>query len=181
MRYIEEVRNKDRGIGGLKIWLMYVREFGAESAMGRDCFCEIFDRYGFKLRRRRRTPRTTDSTYGNPTYPNLRKELITTRLGELIVSDITYIPLIDAITGERTFCYASLVPDSLARYCLNTAWVRPWRPSTRRRPCTWPSRCCCNMEWTCRTPSITATVGRNTLQPTISRRCTICVSPGGVD
>ena len=118
VRYIVEVREKDPGIGGLKIWIMYVREFGRESAIGRDRFCEIFDRYGYKLRRRKRAPRTTDSTHGNPTYPNLTKALIPTRLGELIVSDITYIPLIDAITGERTFCYASLVLDSYSKILL---------------------------------------------------------------
>ena len=118
VRYIVEVRGKDPGIGGLKIWIMYVREFGRESAIGRDRFCEIFDRYGYKLRRRKRAPRTTDSTHGHPTYPNLTKALIPTRLGELIVSDITYIPLIDAITGERTFCYASLVLDSYSKILL---------------------------------------------------------------
>ena len=118
VRYIVEVRKKDPGIGGLKIWIMYVREFGAPSAIGRDRFCEIFDRYGYKLRRRKRAPRTTDSTHSNPTYPNLTKTLIPTRLGQLIVSDITYIPLIDAITGERTFCYASLVMDSYSKILL---------------------------------------------------------------
>lgn len=118
VRYIEEVRSNDHGIGGLKIWIMYVREFGAASAIGRDRFCEIFDRYGYKLRRCRRTPRTTDSTHGNPTYPNLIKSLIPTRMGEVIVSDITYIPLIDSITGERTFCYASMVLDSYTKIML---------------------------------------------------------------
>ena len=118
VRYIMEVREKDPGIGGLKIWIMYIREFGGASAIGRDRFCEIFDRYGYKLRRRRRTPRTTDSTHSNPTYPNLTKTLIPSRLGELIVSDITYIPIIDAVTGERTFCYASLVLDSHSKILL---------------------------------------------------------------
>lgn len=118
VRYIEEVRRKDRGIGGLKIWIMYIREFGTVSAIGRDRFCEIFDRYGYKLRRRRRTIRTTDSTHGNPTYPNLIKALIPTRMGEVIVSDITYIPLIDSLTGDRTFCYASLVLDSYTKILL---------------------------------------------------------------
>lgn len=118
VRYIKEIRSMDRGIGGLKIWIMYVREFGEASAIGRDRFCEIFDRYGYKLRRRRRTPRTTDSTHGNPTYPNLVKALIPTHMGEVIVSDITYIPMVDSITGERTFCYASLVLDSYTKILL---------------------------------------------------------------
>ncbi len=115
VNYIKEIRGKDPGMGGVKIWHMYNREFDSDSAIGRDSFCEIFDRYGFKLRRRRRTPRTTDSTHGNPTYPNLTKMLIPTRFGELIVSDITYIPLIDNQSGERTFCYASLVLDSYSK------------------------------------------------------------------
>lgn len=118
VRYIEEVRRKDPGIGGLKIWIMYIREFGSESAIGRDRFCEIFDRYGYKLRRRRRTPRTTDSTHGNPTYRNLIKSLIPTRIGEVVVSDITYIPLVDTISQERIFCYASLVLDSYTKILL---------------------------------------------------------------
>jgi len=118
VRYIGEVRRKDPGIGGLKIWIMYMKEFGSESAIGRDRFCEIFDRYGYKLRRRKRTTRTTDSSHGNPTYPNLIKSLIPTRIGEVIVSDITYIPLIDAISGDRTFCYASLVLDSYTKILL---------------------------------------------------------------
>lgn len=118
VRYIGEIRKKDHGIGGLKIWIMYIREFGAASAIGRDRFCEIFDRYGYKLRRRRRRPRTTDSTHGNPVYPNLIKALIPTRMGEVIVSDITYVPMIDSITGERTFCYASLVLDSYSKILL---------------------------------------------------------------
>lgn len=118
VRYIEEVRSKDRGIGGLKIWIMYTKEFGIASAIGRDRFCEIFDRYGYKLRRRRHKPRTTDSTHGNPTYPNLIKTLIPTRMGEVIVCDITYIPLINPITGDRTFCYASLVLDSYTKILL---------------------------------------------------------------
>lgn len=118
VRYIEEVRGQDRGIGGLKIWIMYIKEFGTASAIGRDRSCEIFDRYGYKLRRRRRTTRTTDSTHGNPTCPNPIKALIPTRIGEVIVSDITYIPMIDPLTGDRTFCYASLVLDSYTKILL---------------------------------------------------------------
>lgn len=97
---------------------MYVKEFGSESAIGRDRFCEIFDRYGYKLRRRKRAPHTTDSNHGNPTYPNLIKSLIPARIGEVVVSDITYISLIDTISGERTFCYASLVLDSYTKILL---------------------------------------------------------------
>lgn len=97
---------------------MYRRAFGRTNAIGRDKFCEIFDRYGYKLRRRCRAPRTTDSTHGNHVYPNLTKALIPTRFGETIVGDITYIPIIDVITGERSFCYANLIMDSYSKVLL---------------------------------------------------------------
>lgn len=58
-----------------------------------------------------RTP-TTDSNHDLPLYPNLVKELIPNRPCQLIVSDITYIPLwVNPVTGEYTFCYLSLVTD----------------------------------------------------------------------
>ncbi len=118
LQYIREVRREDPGIGGLKVWIMYRKAFGLTNAIGRDRFCDIFDRYGYKLRRRRRIPRTTDSTHGNPVYPNLVKALIPTRFGEVVVGDITYIAIVDAVTGERTFCYASLVMDSYSKVLL---------------------------------------------------------------
>lgn len=118
LRFIREVRIKDPGIGAVKIWIMYRRAFGAEAAIGRDRFCEIYDRTGHKLRRRRCAPRTTDSMHGNPLYPNKIKTLIPQRFGELIVSDITYITLRDALTGEHSFCYASLILDSYSKILL---------------------------------------------------------------
>lgn len=118
IQYIRDIRSKDPGIGGLKIWVMYRREFGDAASIGRDRFCEILDRLGLKLRHRRRTVRTTDSRHDNPLYPNLVKSLIPLRFGQLIVGDITYIALIDANTGERTFCYASLVLDSYSKVLL---------------------------------------------------------------
>lgn len=40
------------------------------------------------------------------------------RFGQLVVGDITYIPLADVNTGERTFCYASLLLDSYSKMLL---------------------------------------------------------------
>jgi len=118
IQYIREVRTKDPGIGGLKIWIMYRREFGVAASIGRDCFCDIFARLGLKTRRRRRSVRTTDSSHGNPLYPDLVKTIIPLRFCEIIVGDITYIPLTDSVTGERTFCYASLLMDSYSKVLL---------------------------------------------------------------
>lgn len=119
VQFIREVKAKDPGIGGMKVWTMYCRTFPDRDRIGRDRFCDIFDRYGFKIRRRRRV-RTTDSRHDNPTYPNIVKELIPTRLGEIIVGDITYIPL-ESVDGQRRFCYVSLLMDSYSKMILGSS------------------------------------------------------------
>ena len=55
---------------------MYKSEFGCDFPVGRDRFCRIIDGHGLKVRLRIRKPRTTDSTHGLPTYPNLVKDFI---------------------------------------------------------------------------------------------------------
>lgn len=119
VQFICEVKDKDPGIGGMKVWAMYCRTFGERDRIGRDRFCDIFDRYGFKIRRRRRV-RTTDSRHNNPTYPNIVKEVIPIRFGEIIVGDITYIPL-ESNDGQRRFCYVSLLMDSYSKMILGSS------------------------------------------------------------
>lgn len=119
VQYIREVKAKDPGIGGMKVWAMYCRTFPDSDRIGRDRFCDIFDRYGFKIRRRHRV-RTTDSRHNNPTYPNIIKEIIPTHFGEIIVGDITYIPL-DSTDGQRRFCYVSLLMDSYSKMILGSS------------------------------------------------------------
>lgn len=119
VQFIREIKAKDPGIGGMKVWQMYISRFGAKDRIGRDRFCDIFDRYGFKIRRRRRV-RTTDSRHKNPTYPNIVKEVIPIRFGEVMVGDITYIPLSGADV-ERRFCYVSLLMDSYSKLTLGSS------------------------------------------------------------
>lgn len=119
VQFMREVKDKDPGIGGMKVWTMYCRAFPSRDRIGRDRFCDIFDRYGFKIRRRRRA-RTTDSRHNNPTYPNIVKEVIPTRFGEIIVGDITYIPL-EGNEGQRVFCYVSLLTDSYSKMILGSS------------------------------------------------------------
>ena len=110
VEFVKNVRGKDRGIGGNKLWMMYHNRFGAEHSVGYNRFYDILERYGLKVRKRKRCVSTTDSKHGLPLYPNLVKELIPTRPCQLIVSDITYIPL--TREGERQdFCFLSLVTD----------------------------------------------------------------------
>ena len=111
IQYVMEARKEDPGMGGKKLWYMYQKEFHSDNPIGRDRFCRIIDEQGLKVRRRTRKPRTTDSTHGLPTYPNLIKDFIPTSEDQLWVSDITYI----AITEDEYhyhFCYLSLILDA---------------------------------------------------------------------
>ena len=112
VEFVKDVRKKDPGIGGNKLWLMYTQCFGQENRVGYNRFYDIIEQYGLKVRKRRRRVSTTDSRHGLPLYPNLVKDLIPTRPRQLYVSDITYIPLWSNSTdGENKFCYLSLVTD----------------------------------------------------------------------
>ena len=111
LEYIKRIRSKDPGMGGCKIWKMYRRDFTGNNPLGRDLFEDIINRHNLKVRLKVRKPRTTDSTHGLPTYPNLVKDLIPTRPNQLWVSDITYITIwIDAY--HYAFCYLSLILDA---------------------------------------------------------------------
>lgn len=109
--YIQEIRKTDRGIGGVKLWHMYKRKFENENAIGRDRFEDVVDRFNLKVRKRIRKPRTTDSSHGLPTYPNLIRDFIPTSPNQLWVSDITYITIWTSDTDYK-FCYLSLILDA---------------------------------------------------------------------
>lgn len=112
VEFIKRIRERDRGIGGGKLWRMYQKEFGEDHSVGYNRFYDIVDKYGLKVRKRRRRAKTTDSNHDLPTYPNLVKDLIPIRPNQLWVSDITYmIVYVDEKSGEYKFCYLSLVTD----------------------------------------------------------------------
>ncbi len=112
IEFIKEVRLRDPGIGGNKLWLMYRSRFGEKRSVGYNRFYDIIERYGMKVRKRRRRTSTTDSRHNFPLYPNLVKDLIPSRPCQLMVSDITYIPLWESPKKDHfTFCYLSLVTD----------------------------------------------------------------------
>ena len=111
LQYIKDIRVKDPGIGGVKLWYMYRRDFDGNDPIGRDQFVDIINEYGLKVRLKVRKPRTTDSTHGLPTFPNIVKDFIPTAPNQLWVSDITYITIwLDEYT--YIFCYLSLILDA---------------------------------------------------------------------
>lgn len=77
--------------------------------MGRDALYELLGRHGYLLRYRRRRPYTTDSNHAYKKYPNLIRNVILTYPGQLWVSDITYLRLMQG------FCYLSIVTDAYSR------------------------------------------------------------------
>ena len=112
VQFVREIRLLDPGMGGEKLHYMYRERFGAdyEYMVGRDKMEAIIARNGLNVRLPRRRPRTTDSTHGLPTYPNLVKELIPVRKNQLWVTDITYIPIWNP-DGSYSFCYLSMITD----------------------------------------------------------------------
>jgi putative transposase len=123
VEFIKEIRFKDPGIGGNKLWLMYRIRFGEKQSVGYNRFYDIVEQYGLKIRKRRRRATTTDSRHDLPVYPNLVKDLLPEHPCQLIVSDITYIILWDnPQAGEYHFCYLSLVTDyytkEIVGYCV---------------------------------------------------------------
>ena len=123
LQFVAEIRQQDPGIGSDKLQLIYKRRFGAdyEYMVGRDKMAEIIAKYGLNVRKRMRKPRTTDSSHGLPTYPNLVKDLIPTRPNQVWVTDITYIPIwTDLEAGEYKFCYLSMITDDYTKEII--AW-----------------------------------------------------------
>ena len=112
VQFVREIRLLDPGIGSAKLHYMYRERFGAdyEYMVGRDKMETIIARNHLNVRIPRLRPRTTDSTHGLPTYPNLVKGLIPTRKNQLWVTDITYIP-VWTNDYEYTFCYLSMITD----------------------------------------------------------------------
>ena len=43
LEYIRGIRVRDPGIGGVKLWHMYQKEFSRDGPIGRDRFCRIID------------------------------------------------------------------------------------------------------------------------------------------
>jgi transposase InsO family protein len=90
---------------------MYRQDFEGNNPVGRDRFTDIIDENHLKIRLKVRKPKTTDSTHGLPTYPNIVKDFIPNTPNQLWVSDMTYITIwVDDY--HYIFCYLSIILDA---------------------------------------------------------------------
>ena len=74
------------------------------------------------VRKKRFTPKTTQSNHGLPKYPNLIKNLKLTGINQAWVSDITFIHLL------REFVYLAVIMDLFSRRCIG--WALSRNPDT---------------------------------------------------
>lgn len=118
VEYVKEIRQKDPGLGGKKLWLIYRKEFDHDYAVGHNKFAGMLSRNGLNIRQRhRKIPKTTDSEHDYPKYPNLVRDLLPTRAGQIIVSDITYQPVIQK-DGSVKFCFMHIITDAYTHQIL---------------------------------------------------------------
>lgn len=116
VEFIKEIRQKDKGIGGNKLWQMYLQRFGESRSVGMNRFYDIIEKYSLKVRKRKRRVSTTNSAHPYPLYPNIIKDVIAVRPNQIWVSDITYIPFwTDREKSQYDFCYLSLITDTYTK------------------------------------------------------------------
>ena len=103
---VKDIRGEDPGIGGYKLWLMFIEMFGRGFVPGRDRFFVLLRRKGLMLPKPK--PRhTTNSNHRYHKYNNLTKDIVLTAANQLWVADITYI----ALAGGDV-CYLHLITDA---------------------------------------------------------------------
>lgn len=107
LKLVAEIRKDLPRCGTDKLHFMLQGAFKAHGIkMGRDALYELLGRHGKLVRYRRRKPYTTDSKHPYRKYPNLIRDLQLSAPGQLWVSDITYIRLIQG------FAYLSIITDA---------------------------------------------------------------------
>lgn len=111
LKMVEEVRSGLPQTGTRKLLHMLspvLEQHGIH--IGRDRLYDMLQAHGMLIRRRkRRYPKTTDSSHRFRKYPNLVRGMEISRAEQLWVSDITYLSI------PEGFCYLNLVTDAYSR------------------------------------------------------------------
>ncbi len=76
IEFAQDIRGKAAAIGGEKLWVMYNQYFGKDYSIGRDAFLKVLKQHNLMLKAPRRSCRTTDSTHGLLTYPNIINDIL---------------------------------------------------------------------------------------------------------
>lgn len=119
LKLVKEIREDLPRAGVPKLHFMLQSKLAAHGIkMGRDALYQLLGEHGYLLRYRRRKPYTTNSNHPYKKYPNLIRDIkYLTHPGQLWVSDITYLRLLDR------FCYLSIITDAYSHkiigYCLH--------------------------------------------------------------
>jgi transposase InsO family protein len=109
--FIQTIRKDLPSLGGKKCYVFLKDMFErAEIKLGRDKFLDIYRKYGFKLYRKPKYVRTTNSKHHFYKHKNLIQDFQITAPNQVIGSDITYIRL-----REGRYLYLFLVMDLYSR------------------------------------------------------------------
>jgi transposase InsO family protein len=107
LKLVAEIRKDLPRCGADKLHHMLKGAFEAHFIkLGRDGLYALLGRYGLLIRHRNRRTCTTNSNHRYRKYPNLIREMVIERAGQLWVSDITYLRL------HSGFCYLSIITDA---------------------------------------------------------------------
>jgi len=80
--------------------------------IGRDALFKLLRCHSLLITRQKRSFSTTDSTHTQKIFPNLIKDTLILRPGQVLISDITY------LRSMEGFCYLSLISDLYSRKVL---------------------------------------------------------------
>jgi putative transposase len=107
LKLVAGIRKDLPRCGTDKLHFMLRSDFNTHGIkLGRDGLYRLLGQYGLLIRQRKRRPYTTDSNHHYRKYPNLIRNKILSRAGQLWVSDITYIRTV------KGFCYLSIITDA---------------------------------------------------------------------
>jgi len=109
LEYIKEIRKSGINCGARKMQVYLDRFFGYR--IGRDKLFSLMAKHNLQCRYYKQKIITSNGRKSE--YPNLLKDRETTKFGECLVTDITYIRL-----PNGRFCYASIISDVKTRMIL---------------------------------------------------------------
>ncbi|MCS3072768.1 IS3 family transposase [Bacteroides thetaiotaomicron] len=110
--YCKELLELMLKAGMRELYACCVSKFGPKMVIGRDRCYDIFRSNGLCQRTSRKRPKTTNSNHNYYIYPdllNVAPKFVATRLGAMVVADITYVN-----TGQG-WAYLSLLTDASSR------------------------------------------------------------------